>query len=388
MRVPAAVAAIALLVCGCSSGAPTNASDVSNTGATLNGHVFSLQRDTDIQYWFKYGPTTAYGLLTPEQTIHIPAQQTPYEPVSARVTGLTPFTTYHYQLCTAPPRAGCLQADKAFTAGPGLVFVSERASLGIWTMDAGGHDQARLAQQVVAPANPDVSSDGSKIAFAANFGGANIWVMDVDGGNPHPVTTGQTFSDNPAWSPDGKKIAFGSNRDGDRSLDIYVMDADGANVTRLTNSPGFDSEPTWSPDGTKIAFSSGRAGARTQIYSMDADGGNPTLLSDGTGDDRQPDWSPDGTKIAFSHGTGQPYPHGPGIWVIDADGGNPTAIADNARAANYTPVWSPDGTRIAFQSSVFDIGDDVYSVYADGTHQTRLTDSAAVDWQPDWIPRP
>jgi hypothetical protein len=150
------------LWCGCSSGIPTQASDVSNTGATLNGRVFSLQRDTDVQYWFKYGPTTAYGLLTPERTIHIPAEQTPFERVSAPVTGLTPFTTYHYQLCTAPPRGGCLDADKTFTAGPRLVFTSERGapSNGIFTRDAAGHDEAQLSQQLGLQLS--VSRDGAR----------------------------------------------------------------------------------------------------------------------------------------------------------------------------------------------------------------------------------
>ena len=380
MRIPVAVVAIALVWCGCSSGVPTRATDISDTGATLNGRVFSFQRDTDVQYWFKYGTTTAYGLSTAEHTVHIPAQQTESEPVSAPVSGLTPFTTYHFQLCTAPPRGGCLNADKAFTAGPGLVFVTERPMVsGIWSMDAGGHDEVRLTQLLGGEANPSVSPDGSKIAFASNFDGFSIWVMDVDGGNQHPITAG-SFSDHPAWSPDGKKIAFLSNRDGDS--EIYVTDPDGGNATRLTNSPGLDTEPTWSPDGTKIAFSSGRAGAGTrQIYSIEADGDNPTRLSDGSGEDVQPDWSPDGTKIAFSHDIPNPSPGG--IWVMDADGGNPTSLTDDAGSSDYAPAWSPDGTRIAFTRS-----HDIYSMHADGTQQTQLTNSRFLEWLPDWIPRP
>jgi hypothetical protein len=99
--------AVLLFVTGCSAGAPAPATDVRDTSATLNGRVFSIQRDTDVQYWFRYGTSTAYDRTTPEQTIHIPAEPSNFEQVSARIDGLTPWTTYHYQLCTAPPRPSC-----------------------------------------------------------------------------------------------------------------------------------------------------------------------------------------------------------------------------------------------------------------------------------------
>lgn len=101
---------------GCSIGEPRPATDVVHTSAKFNGVVYSNQEDVDVQYWFRYGTSTAYGSTTPERTLHIPADSTDDRPhpVSEWVDGLEPDTTYHYQICTAPPRNGCVQSDQTF----------------------------------------------------------------------------------------------------------------------------------------------------------------------------------------------------------------------------------------------------------------------------------
>jgi TolB protein len=52
------------------------------------------------------------------------------------------------------------------------------------------------------------------------------------------------------------------------------------------------------------------------------------------------------------------------------------------------PVWSPDGRYLAFVSSR--AGDtELYLMRADGTGQTRVTQSKGPDWLPRWLlPRP
>jgi hypothetical protein len=69
------------------------ASSVTASGATLTGSIYPSNQATD--YYFQYGQTTAYEAQTPlaeagggTKTLH----------VSAAVTGLAPYTTYHYRL--------------------------------------------------------------------------------------------------------------------------------------------------------------------------------------------------------------------------------------------------------------------------------------------------
>jgi hypothetical protein len=109
---------------GCTIGQPGAATDVVHTSARLNGVAYSNQEDVDVQYWFRYGTTTAYGSTTPERT-HIPADSTDDRPhpVWEWLDGLAPDTTYHYQICTAPPRNGCVQSDQTFRTLPESPFV-------------------------------------------------------------------------------------------------------------------------------------------------------------------------------------------------------------------------------------------------------------------------
>jgi Tol biopolymer transport system component len=366
------VGSAAIVASGCSMGAPAAPSDVTATSATLNGFVFSTDKDVDIQYWFRYGRTTDYGSLTPERTLHIPNEPNFYDPhpISEPIDGLTPWTDYHYQVCTAPPRAGCYNGDDVFTAGPELAYISEQPNADIWAMDAGGHHQRRVTNGALALA-PAVSPDGTKIAFQAYTGKGNdgVWVMNSDGSNQHAITDPATFSYNPAWSPDGTKIAFAY---GWEHPEIAVMDADGGDVTPLTSDGGVAQQPAWSPDGSKIAFTFTGGNDQYEIRTVQADGGTEVTLGEGN----TPDWSPDSKQIAF---TRQAH-----IWVMDADGQHATQLTDGD-AQDAEPAWSPDGSRIAFDRILGGVN-RVFLMHADGSGPTSLTGPEASALSPSWFP--
>jgi len=70
------------------------------------------------------------------------------------------------------------------------------------------------------------------------------------------------------------------------------------------------------------------------------------------------------------------------IYSMNADGTNPTNLTNNP-AADIRAAYSPDGSKIAFQSGR-DGNSEIYSMNADGTNPTRLTNNPANEEAPDW----
>ena len=133
------------------------------------------------------------------------------------------------------------------------------------------------------------------------------------------------------------------------------MDPDGSNPTRLTDNSAVDVNPVCSPDGTKIVFNSNRDGD-FDIFIMDADGSNQTRLTNNTTSDFSfgGTWSPDGRRLFYVSDIGEPDPERRSgdygnmeIYMLDADGSNQTRLTNTA-VNEWGPDLSPDGRKITF----------------------------------------
>jgi TolB protein len=236
------------------------------------------------------------------------------------------------------------------------------------------------------------SPDGTRIAATWVTPDDRIatMVMDADGSDVTAFTPPGTRNVGcPAWSPDGATLLCEVWDDAHpRHLPgMFTMDSDGSDLTRLTTNTlgGHDIPTDYSPDGTQVLFlrENPDHGRHTlALFVANADGSDAHRISPHLNDSVccQARWSPDGSRILFaSQGR---------LRTITPDGTSMKTIHFDAGAQFYfeaAPSWSPDGTHITFVMFLSTTGEfDLFTIGADGSGLTQLTDTHREEGFPDW----
>ncbi|ABF39597.1 TolB-like protein [Candidatus Koribacter versatilis Ellin345] len=262
-----------------------------------------------------------------------------------------------------------------------IYFISTRTGhKEIWAMDYDGSNQKPITHLGSIVLSPRASPDGARVAYSWMTNGWEIGIYSTElGRSVNFARLGGTNSA-PAFSGDGNRLAFSSSRSGDP--EIYTSDISGANLKRLTNVKGPDTSPTWNPKtNAQIAFVSGRTGL-PQIYTMDVDGSNVIKMTD-QGYAISPSWSPNGQFLVFAwtrhYGPGAPGAQD--IYIMDVASHQWVQLTHDG-GRNDFPSWAPDGRHVVFQSSRSG-REEIWSMLADGSQQTQLTNSGA-NSMPNW----
>ena len=189
----------------------------------------------------------------------------------------------------------------------------------LWQVSTSGGSPERLlfAQDAYSPS---FSRRGNRLAYARRFETIDIWRIDLSQSPPHPrkLIASSRIQENPQLSPDGSKIAFESTRSGTR--EIWIADSSGEDPVRLTSfGSHLTGTPRWSADGRRVLFDS-RARGQSDLYVADTAERMPHRLSMSVADVSMGAWSQDGRSIYFaSTGSGSQQ-----IWRASSEGG--TAI--------------------------------------------------------------
>ncbi len=225
----------------------------------------------------------------------------------------------------------------------------------LWVVPATGGRARRLTNGAVRDSGPQVSPDGSWVAFVrapsrqpgAKAGPrgdtAQAFIVPLRGGRPRRLTDLKHGVESVLWSPDCLSLALlgpageprfvvGQQRDGVEPVARHITRTD------------------WRDD------ESGLAGRRTHLWVMDMRSGDhdhrPRQLTSGDYDVANPAWSPDARWIAFDADMEPDWNirYQYRIFRVAAAGGRVTelvALHGNARA----PAYSPDGRWLAFVGS-------------------------------------
>ena len=164
--------------------------------------------------------------------------------------------------------------------------------------------------------------------------------------------------ESPDISPDGSKVAFSALQGG--VGDIFVLDLQTRQITNLTKDDFADSGPTWSPDGASLLYVA-RISGNEKLFRLDVATGQKTQLTFGTHDDSAAQFL-DADTIVFSSTALDPAkPVTPelarngsiyNIWTLSLKTGELRQYTDTL-GGNTSPVvlrTGRDEPRIAFVS--------------------------------------
>lgn len=176
----------ALVLAGCVIGETGEPEIIANSSVTLTGTVH-WPDDAGVfsDFWFEYGTTDAYGQSSQREAVQ---EYSPGEtPVSTRISGLLPETTYHYRLCTSDHKDGygTCGIDQTVTTSGDRDFVSGK---GVQPMQFGAY----TAVEVVASGGPGYLDGTGSLGGAifvppghlVSWGGpADVSCIRVEGNN-------------------------------------------------------------------------------------------------------------------------------------------------------------------------------------------------------------
>jgi hypothetical protein len=128
--------------------------------------------------------------------------------------------------------------------------------------------------------SPSWSQDGRQLVFSgANGGITNLYSINADGTGFTQLTDDRFGDLQPQLSPDGTRIAFATDRGPGASFDVLrfpkwqiaLYDIPTRRITLLPGQRGLNLNPQWAPDGRSIAYVSDRTGiANVFLYDLDA----------------------------------------------------------------------------------------------------------------------
>jgi hypothetical protein len=265
-----------------------------------------------------------------------------------------------------------------------------------------GNGRTRRLTRGARAANPDVSPDGSKLAFTVQESDRRLLATARLADRtlvPFPLASWPNVDfGSPRWSPDGRFIAVERRARGGAAEIAIVTVATGD--LRVIVPNGRNAGPVWSADGATIFFAAASDEAAFQIFAVSVSDGTIRRL-DGTGVSAEsPAISPDGGSLVYVGYTAEGYdlfsiPLSSARWsdvsvATEADAPPQVINQPPLPSQTYTPrrtilptFWTP---TVESDEGEFVVGAatgsiDVLARHAYGVEAGWTTSRARPDWQ-------
>jgi TolB protein len=315
------------------------------------------------------------------------AKPTPFDPeFVALATSLSFTATPSMTLTLAPPTATFTSAPTRTDVHGTLVFSSRvKGRSHLFAYVPGDPSPIQLNGGDWDDRDPEVSPDGTQVAFSSNRNGAwDLYLYEFKTGKLRQVTDTSYYEGHPTWSPDGLWLAYEANSGGDFNIFILPVDLR-QDPFQLTIHPAADTSPNWDPNGRRIAFISHREGF-PDVFIADLDQPDDrfrNLTNSPYTIERNPIFSPDGANLAYSASSD-------GVdlimrYELDGQGKVPAVIGQGREIA-----WSPNS--LFFVSILQSPVDSFLQAYALATADMTqpiiqpIHGVLSVDWTPVGLP--
>jgi Tol biopolymer transport system component len=215
----------------------------------------------------------------------------------------------------------------------------------LYMADTSSGEFRPLVVGIGSEAQPDVSTDGSKLVYSAMDWVTDIVEIPLDGSAVRVLMLSKRLERNPSWAPRRHQLVYVTDRNGADEVWITTLEQ-GWDKPLITPRSFRDGQarpihsPVFSPDGQRVALVRDE-----RIWIASVAGGAPILLGSFGGADLAPTWSPDGDWIAFNA-------IGRGLMKARVGGKEAPILLHPETDINYwVPDWSPRGDAIAWATA-------------------------------------
>jgi len=218
--------------------------------------------------------------------------------------------------------------------------------------------------------NANWSPDGAMLLFNLIVDEENqLCIYDFERDTVVIISVNRVNFRNPVWHPDGDKIVFDSSHEGHDFL--YVINVNSGAITNLLNRDIRCREASFSNSSRQVYFTGfDEIGNSWEIYSYDFIYDNLNKITDSKFGTTDPVISHNGKHIIASKT--DPFNGSVSLellnWYGEKEGGVRSFEGENV-------AWDKAGLKFYFVKKESDSLRELYSIWKDGTHIEKLTES-------------